>query len=119
MDQTTIKQRICQVLNCTEEQYARHQYECGLNYLALYLHGLEPVSRELEGNRIFWNWWKIHWAMRDRQFLAAKHQGNHWALYLNMHDPAMLAAEMRPNAVVLGRSYCKMIGQVIKQEVAA
>ena len=113
-----IQQSICKLLGITEQQYAEHQYNTGLNYLQLYLHGLQPATRELEGNRIFWNWWKNHWAIRDAQFLAEKHRGNHWAIYTNTHDAAMLAAEMRPNALVLGESYKVMIGRVIKKEVA-
>lgn len=119
MTHAQIKQQVCQLLQCTAEQYAVFQYETGLAYLQLYLHGYQPVQYELEASKIFWNWWKNQWAMRDAQFLQADHRGNHWAIYLNHNDAAMLASEMRPNAIVLGRSWAVMIGQVIKQEVAA
>ena len=114
----TIKQRICKLLGMTEEQYARHQYDTGLAYLQLYLHGTEPATRELEGNRIFWNWWKNLWALRDLRFLQDQHQGNHWAIWLNSHDAAMLAAERTAPARLMGSSYAVMIGKLIKAEVA-
>lgn len=112
-----IKQRICSLLGITEEEYAAHQYTTGLNYLQLYLHGLQPATRELEGNRIFWNWWKNLWALRDLRFLQAQHQGNHWPIWLNCHDAAMLAAERTAPARLMGSSYAVMIGKVIKEEV--
>jgi hypothetical protein len=117
MNHEQIKQRICKLLCMTDAQYAEHQYNTGLSYLQLYIRNNAPIIRELEGNKIFWAWWRNQWAMRDAKFLAAKHPDNMMAIWLNCHDAAMLATERYPSAKILGRSYAAMIGKVIKEEV--
>jgi hypothetical protein len=66
---TSLKQRVCTVLEITEEEYAYRQYMQGLSYLHWYLPNHPQCRRVLEGNKLYWNWWKLMWNARDEVFL--------------------------------------------------
>jgi len=103
------------LLGWTEQQYCDFQYESGLEYLQAYIpddqHGIDMLSR----SRIFWNWWKNHWAMRDEQFISVAEEytkGNE-KLYRTMNSSKALTSKIYPNAAVLEESYAVMIDNII------
>lgn len=114
-----LKTAIMKSLGWDELEYAEFQYEQGLIYLDTYLKGMIGPMDALLRSRIFWNWWKNHWAIRERCFLMAEDLtlSQRRNIYKGMHDGRMLASDIRPNSVVLEESYSEMMHKVVKQEV--
>lgn len=65
----TVKEQVCKILHWSELEYANYQYEQGLAYLQAYIPRDPQGIQELESSRIFWNWWKNQWVIRDETFL--------------------------------------------------
>lgn len=114
------KTSITKLLNWNELQYAELQYNSGLQYLSFYIPDDPQGIDMLERNKLFWNWWKNQWAMRDLAFLECPIENLHIqkriSLYLELHDPVRLTAEIYPSRTVLDDSYAQMIGEVFKAE---
>lgn len=118
----TNSQRVMSILRWNELEYATFIHETGLEYLELYIPGDRQGIDALSRSRIFWNWWKNHWAIRDQQFLDEmdkdiEHSFIPKALYEFYHSADMLSSSIFPNAVVLENSYAKMIGHFNKSIV--
>ena len=62
------KQEICRLLMWSEEEYTTFQHQQGLAYLHWYCNCLEDYKRALEGNKMFWAWWRNCWLGRDMAF---------------------------------------------------
>lgn len=113
-----VQQQVQRLLGWTELEYADFQYEQGIAYLQAYIpndqHGIDILLRE----KIYWNWWKNHWAIRDQDFIDVADDGTSCShktlcnLYRKFHSVKLLVDTIFPNAVVLGESYAKMIGQI-------
>jgi|SRR5690242_8505564 len=112
--QEDTKQKIIEALEWNEQEYCDYQYETGLAYLEHYIpedpQGIDMLSR----SRIFWSWWKNHWAQRDAQFLSLyteefSHPKILAKVYRGFHDVYTLVNEIFPNATVLNESYAVMI----------
>ncbi|HCN84479.1 MAG TPA: hypothetical protein DIT07_12785 [Sphingobacteriaceae bacterium] len=114
-------QRIIKMLGWNELEYATFIHETGLEYLDQYIRN-DPAGRDaLNRSRIFWNWWKNHWAIRDQQFLDELDADGGGIvlhrLYEFYHSSSMLASAIYPNAIVLENSYANMIGHFNKSIV--
>lgn len=110
----TNSQRIIQMLRWTELEYATFINETGLQYLEAYIPGDRAGIDALNRSRIFWNWWKNHWAIRDKQFLdrvdfLGDKTGRIDHLYFAFHEVNMLLCTVFPNAIILEESYAIMI----------
>jgi hypothetical protein len=76
----------------------------------------------MERSRIFWSWWRNHWARRDEVFLALHRQHPirraeiARQLYEQYNQGAMLANSIHPHAVVLNESYALMVKELIQEE---
>jgi hypothetical protein len=123
----SLKQRVCELLQWTDEEYAAFQYETGLAYLKGYIpydsYGADQLSR----SRTFWNWWKNQWQQRDEKFLNYCRVRNERLAFHNMtlipedaktfyeeeHNPAILIGTTHPNAIVLNQTYAEMIQLII------
>lgn len=113
----SIQARVQKVLKWDDMQYAEFMYERGLEYLNLYIpddpHGIEALQR----SRIFWAWWKNHWAIREQAFLdnLGHCSDIFWMEYYKQtHCPHLLIDIIYPNAAVLENSYAKMISEFNK-----
>lgn len=111
----TNQQRIQQLICWDELQYGEFVYECGLQYLQALIRDNQEAIAALECSRIFWSWWRNHWAIRDKQFLG---KVNIYApasgilmFYQHYNNPRKLSGRIWPNAVVLHESYARMIGE--------
>jgi len=116
-----LKAAIVKFLGWTEMEYAEMQYEHGLLYLTTYLEQDTAYANLLSGCKIYWSWWKNHWANRDQDFLRMMETVDaplelRRILYSDYHDGAKLAEMIHPNSVVLNESYTEMIGAVIVSE---
>ena len=122
-----IKADILQLLGWDEERYCFFQYEQGLEYLYEYL---KTQAHVLEGSRIFWNWWKNQWTLRDQELLRTdfaltlkdpSRAQQQWmsarrlTIYLTTHDGCWLASEVYPSRAVMEESYKEMVHQVAKE----
>lgn len=119
-----LQQKIESILQWDDLRYSKFIMECGISYLHFYIKGeSEEIISHIRRSKIFWNWWKLHWAARDRAFLETNVGIVDYRLarqlYHNLHDPASLAAELYPNGQVLGESYATMIGDLNKEVVYA
>lgn len=110
-----VKQRVITLLGWTDLQYGEFQMKIGRQYLQSYIPRDPDGIDELLKNRIFWNWWRNHWMMRDEQFLVAEMIQDKLRLYTALHNPEFLTKEIYPNGHVLAAAYSKMIGDVIDE----
>jgi len=117
-----LKLAVCVLLNWTEEQYGQYVYDCGIEYLNEYLDEDAYSITVLENSRIFWTWWKNHFATRDEMFIDLNRRcpvrSNELRdqLYKHYNEPKMLAACIHPNSVVLNESYAMMMKELIATE---
>lgn len=114
-----LKQEVCRMLEFDEQQYADMQFKAGCQYLQAYIPNDPTGIDQLLEQPIYWNWWRNHWAMRDEQFcyghvecLGMKLRTD---LYHQLHNPNILASEIRPNGVILRLAYAGMIDNVHQQ----
>lgn len=119
----TIQEQIVDILQWDEDRYSKYVLECGNAYLYAYIKNeAEEVIAQIKRSRIFWNWWKINWQLRDLAFIesisAPIKKDVARQVYQSLHDPATLAAELFPDGTVLGESYAAMIEE-LNQEVLA
>ncbi len=107
------KQEICRLLMWSEEEYTTFQHQQGLAYLHWYCNCLEDYRRALEGNKIFWSWWRNQWVGRERAYcdenveclsITARRQ-----LYECLNDGAYLIADIKPSVVVMQSINLKML----------
>ena len=103
------KQSICILLEWSKEEYTTYQYETGLAYLRHYLPNDAEGARMLEGSKIFWNWFKNHWANRDNGFIRSCIDyddcvDNYRLLYEELNDARTLACAIYPSGVVMKES---------------
>jgi hypothetical protein len=118
----SLKGFMCEVLKCSEAEYAEVQYQEGLKYLKYYLPGDQHSADTLSRSRIFWNWWKNHWTTRDLRFKAIYLETPITnveiarQLYVQYNNGKTLADSIHPNSAVLDESYAVMIKELIKEE---
>ena len=113
---------VMDLLDWSLEDYTWFKYQTGLRYLKLYTANNQAIYK-LERSRIFWNWWKNHWTIREEEWLLGfgKLQTISPRIrlqdYRAMHNAGGLAQEIFPNAKVLGESYAEMMQEVIDETV--
>lgn len=111
-------QQVMDATGMTELQYCKAMYISGITYLEHYVRVEEDIKR-IERSRIFWNWWKIQWTIREEEYLTyALAHPVHMRYYLwgKLHDPLILVQERTPNGIALGDSWSVMIGKLQRQE---
>lgn len=113
---------VCKLLDWPEMKYKEYVYNTGVAYLRIYLDGDNYAIGVLETKTIFWQWWKNHFMKRDENFLLLhknlpiRDLEIRRQLYEHYNEPAMLAANIHPNSVVLSETYAVMIQEVIATE---
>lgn len=112
----TVKNRVIKALQWNQQQYAQFQYEQGIEFLERYIPNDATGIDYLQRSKIFWQWWKNHWMIRDQRFLCVCGNNKPGELlervYTRMHLAKYLVSDIYPPAVVLGNDYAKMIGEV-------
>jgi len=117
MQTATTQQQVTRLLQWSDQRYAEFIFECGTAYLQHYTRGEgQLIISHIMRSRIFWNWWKMEWELRDRAFIESQviplKLDNLLAIYRALHDPAALAGEMTPSGLVLRESYNTMIAEL-------
>lgn len=114
----TTRQRVMSLLRWNESQYAEYQYKMGKQYLQSYIPRDPEGIDMLISSRIFWNWWKNQWLLRDMAFMDSEiEKVNHataLSIYLNLHNPDALIQCIYPTGAVLEAGYAVMIDNVNK-----
>lgn len=104
-----VQQRILQLLNWNADEYNQFIYERGLQYLQFYLSNDKEGQRMLEGQRLFWNWWKNNWHARNKAYLSEEVQHVHIdiriEMYMYLHDAKELSTEIKPSKTVVGDAF--------------
>jgi hypothetical protein len=115
----SLKTAVMKNLEWSEQDYADFQYEQGLVYLDEYLKGLIAPMDTLLRSRIFWNWWKNHWTLREKYFIISDdlRVSDRRIIYKLTHDGRKLATDIHPNRIVLDESYSDMMYDLVKEEV--
>lgn len=122
-----MKAVVIELLKWDELEYATFQYECGLAYLRHYIPGDKWGQDMLHHSKLFWNWWKNQWSLRDEDFcgldmhvqIEKVSTENLRRTYWHLHDAAILASEIYPNRTVLDESYNQMIHSIHQEEIHA
>jgi hypothetical protein len=122
-----LKEAVMKVLKCTELEYCEFQMKQGESYIKRYVPQPEKYSMVIESlmrSRIFWNWWKNQWALRDEKFLNlsvvvyCSHDVTFLQkIYVEFNSIKILISKIHPNRIVLEESYSDMIRNVIREEV--
>lgn len=113
---------VMDLLGWDETRYNNYKYECGLNYLWAHLHGDADGFAQLTGSSIYWDWWKLHWYIRESEWLmfcrrAYCHpatpsplgtQFGRRAIYLVMNNPYELAEGKTINGRRMADSYARL-----------
>lgn len=68
--------------------------------------------RILEGSKVFWNWFKTQWYIHDQALIddAEFHQATikeRRLWFKRLHCPQAMAAEVKPNSIVIAELYKK------------
>lgn len=107
--------RILDLLHWNLAMYCAFMHNCGLKYLELYIGKDEQLAAQLDKQQVFWNWWKNLFNARNEAFIEE------WdgmedtisvddlrTIYRDIHNPALLACEIKPPRIVYGHSLIKM-----------
>lgn len=112
------KQQVTAAIGIGHMAYNWRMYLNGLTYLEHYVRDRQDIDR-FERSRIFWNWWKIQWTIREEEFMTYAINyplPQRFFFWCKLHDPLLLAQERTPNGEILGNSWCVMIGNMRKEE---
>jgi hypothetical protein len=129
----TAQQQILSAVGLTNYEYCEMQYHCGLSFLAYKCQG-EFSEGRIVSSKIFWNWWKTNWAMRDEIFLEdtqnmiVNDNGElilkDWVTksqYLLTHNPYILSSTVDEYGNILHKAWLQILNiintEIIKQAV--
>ena len=114
----TAKETVMHLMMWTELEYSEFQYKMGCQYLQSYIPKCPDEIDALIANRIFWNWWKNEWLIRDTAFISSDvdllRPATRRQIYITMNDYDVLRHEIYPSGVVLNHHYATMIRDVQK-----
>ncbi len=81
-----VKIDVCLNLRISDKKYDELMYESGCSFLELrYTTG---YAKQLKSHALFWKWWKVQYAIKDREYLrVTKHHipKRTQSFYFDMH----------------------------------
>jgi hypothetical protein len=108
------------LLGWDEAKYTQHQYEAGLEYLSEVMQLKKNWSRQLEGERMYWNWWKSQWELRTKVWLSMRTAGEARErverMYRTLHEPKGL--DVHPHRLLMRRSYERMYQHLLNEDTS-
>lgn len=116
-----LKPRVIKILRFDDMDHSKFQYQQGIAYLKAYLNNDTYSVEVMERSRLYWNWWKSHWANRDQAFIefvnnTAYDLETRREIYRDMHCGKTLAASIYPNGIVMNESYAVMVTELVEKE---
>jgi len=116
----TIDQQVQQLLQIRDIDFTETFYNNGVEWLEIFTFNDKDMVDFLVHSRIFWEWWRQNWRVRNRVFL--QRMTAHWALDYNMlaawksiHNPKNLG--IFPTSSVFEESVREMGNRIIEQEL--
>lgn len=108
------KARVIDLLKWSLDDYHEHLWAAGVKYLELYFGNDDKAITKINPRKEFWNWFINLWDARNQAFIeewdgledeTSVHDMR--VLYSDLHNPAVLACEIKPPAIVYGDSFTK------------
>lgn len=121
------KELIIKSLRITEDQYCALVEQFAFDWLFNRLTNLECVTRQLAKSKLFWDWWKNQWEIRDEKFIRDSNialitetlEGNTLTmardLYRMTHDPKTLTVKLN---ILIRKELVNVIDHTLKVEEA-
>ena len=114
---------VMECLGWTEYEYCLFKYEQGLEYLKAYLtsfhidNDMLRFMPHIERQRIYWQWWKNHWMLRDSIFEANMINdklslSTKLRIYKGLHNGFNLANEIAPQRSVFNDNALKVFKEI-------
>lgn len=115
----SVKKQVLSIVSWNETEFAEFQEKVGKQYLQSYI-STDPEGIDmLVKSRIYWNWWKNQWLIRDTSYVSSNvRRLSHrqaFNIYMGLHDADILIQSIYPAGAILDHTYAQMIGEVIKQ----
>ena len=114
-----LKLQVCQLLNCTEEQYCEYQLKEGRMFLQSFISRSPSEIDEILATRAYWAWWRNQWMQRDECFIAMGAETliglSRKNLYSSLNDYRGLLSEIHPCKQVLEMRYSDMMDKVLRE----
>lgn len=113
------KQKVCQLLDWTDLDYAIYQEEKGLEYLEHVICCDAWSVNNVAKCKMFWRWFINHWNIRDAQFIGEYGNYPRGLLkykYEDLNDVESI--KFYPHRVIMENTYQLMIDAVNKEAVA-
>ena len=117
MRRHAVEHAVMELLEWDLMMYCMFKYECGLKYLEVCMRGDADAVRKLEESVAFWGWWKLHWMIREQDFINAYENRSVFAahnslygrraVYQVIHNPVDLGLAMSEDGKALEDSYCR------------
>lgn len=115
---SSVKQQIVQLLQTREEGHSQHVYNSGLRYLRHYCGNDHKAIDFLTRSKLFWNWWKRQWGLRDEVFITSLKAEEmesiemRQLIYCTINNAKALASELTiPSAIF--KTFCPIINAVL------
>lgn len=114
-----IQKEIQTLVGLSEMEYAEKVFETGTDYIRQYL-AYDNYADAIVLSKIYWNWWKLQWHIRDMAFLKIAAWKSHVQtttyrdIYNRVHNVSDLVNEIYPNGYILKESYPEMINELMK-----
>lgn len=113
------KHQVMKLLCWTEMEYAAYQEKNGRLYLQYYIPKCPDMIDTMVESRIFWNWFKNQWLMRDEIFIRdlqvqCSDVDFCRAVYQALNHPDRLVDEVYPSGMLMQNGYAVMIGELNK-----
>lgn len=115
-----LQEQVIDLLGWSELAYCEFQYHSGIEFIEAYIGKDSPYGMVLERSRVFWNWWKNQWTLRNEQFvrevgkIGKRFDVDYW--YKTMNSGSSLASYHHPHRRVIDDSYCQMITEFVNEE---
>ena len=109
-----------ELLHINELEYGQFIMDMGLKYLRVNMGLSEECIALLITDKIFWNWWKVQWYIREANFIEKVKVRNmplneRVHIHSIVHSPGFL--NNYPHRGVMEDTYAEMMGKMIDSNV--
>lgn len=119
------KELIIKMLQVTEQEYCALVETFAFDWLLSRFTKLECVISELSKSKMFWEWWKNQWEIRDEKYIRDSNialindvlEGQTLTmardLYSDTHNPSTLTVKFN---VIIRKELIQIVDKTLKQE---
>lgn len=100
-----VQQQVCARLGVTVDALSETMLETGVSFLKAYYKDVPLMASLMERDRMFWNWWKVEWHLRNLTFLEDDEMFHlsSWKqllVYSEFNNYEALIGQIRPPRIV-------------------